>query len=254
MKIKRKIIEIDENLCNGCGQCVPSCAEGALEIVDGKARMIAEKYCDGLGACLGDCPTGALRIIERVADDFDEEAVEELLAQKGRPSHKPAAPPAGGGCPSSRLQSFAAPTPCQAANQPASFGSQATASALGHWPVKIRLVPPSAPFLKNADLLVAADCASVAFAGFHPELLAGRVVMAGCPKFDETESYIEKFAEILATANLKSLTNVIMEVPCCGAMRNILRQAMQRSGKAMEIDEVVISTRGEILHRGKMAA
>lgn len=254
MKIKRKIIEIDENLCNGCGQCVPSCAEGALEIVDGKARMLAEKYCDGLGACLGHCPTGALRIIERVAEDFDEEAVEELLASKGEAHGKPSLAPASGGCPSARLQSFAAPTPCQAANQPASFATAPATSALSHWPVKIRLVPPSAPFLKNADLLVAADCTSVAFAGFHRDLLAGRVVLAGCPKFDETESYIEKFAEIFRTANLKSVTNVIMEVPCCGAMRNILREAMNRSGKALEVEEVVISTRGEILQRGKMAA
>ena len=158
MKIMRKIIEIDESLCTGCGECIINCAEGALQIVDGKAKMLAEKYCDGLGACLGHCPTGALRIIEREAEDFDEEAVEELLSKKeGAPAHP--APPVGG-CPSARLQTFAPATPCQSANAPVHLGA-ATGSALSHWPIQIRLVPPTAPFLQNADLLVAANCTAV---------------------------------------------------------------------------------------------
>ena len=188
MKIIRKIIEIDENLCNGCGECIINCAEGALQIVDGKARMLAEKYCDGLGACLGHCPTGALRIIEREAEDFDEEAVEELLSKKETAQAHPAAPV--GGCPSARLQTFAPATPCQAANAPIPLGST-TGSALSHWPVQIRLVPPNAPFLKGADLLIAADCVPVAYPEFHRDLLSGKVVMLDCPKFDEVESTIQ---------------------------------------------------------------
>ena len=162
MKITRKIITIDEDLCNGCGQCIVDCAESALRIIDGKARLIAEKYCDGLGACLAGCPTGALQIEERQADDFDEEAVEELVRSQKK----------GSGCPSANLQSFQPQTPCQQANQPIGISG----SALSHWPVQIRLVPPDAPFLRNADLLIAADCTTVAYAGFHQDLLPGRVV------------------------------------------------------------------------------
>lgn len=261
MKITRKIIEIDDELCNGCGQCVPSCAEGALRIVDGKARLIAEKYCDGLGACLGDCPTGALKVIEREADDFDEEAVEELLHRQraAEAEAKGASQPAasmGCGCPSSHLQTFTAgATPCQAANQPRQTATSAmpgsaaagpVASSLTHWPVQIRLVPPTAPFLEQADLLVAADCVPVAYPRFHQDLLAGRAVMTGCPKFDDAEAYVQKFTEIFASGRLKSVTIAIMEVPCCGAMRNIIREAMQRAGKSMPVKEVVIGVRGEL--------
>ena len=250
MKVKRKIIEIDENLCNGCGQCVPSCAEGALEIVDGKARMIAEKYCDGLGACLGDCPAGALRIIERKADDFDEQAVEELLESKKKTQ---LSTPPPGGCPGSNIQTFVQASPCQAANKPVAMGGgDSSASALSHWPVQIRLVPPTAPFLKNADLLVAADCTPLAYPDFHRDFLQGRVVMIGCPKFDEVDSYIRKFTDIFKAADLKSVTVVIMEVPCCANMRMIIKQALEKSGASLEVDEVVISARGRILEQGKM--
>jgi len=249
MKIMRKIIEIDESLCNGCGQCIISCAEGALRIVDGKARMLAEKYCDGLGACLGECPTGALRIIEREADDFDEEAVEELL--KNRDAAKPHPVPPVGGCPSARLQTFAPSGPCQSANAPVQLGA-ATGSALSHWPVQVRLVPPSAPFLKGADLLIAADCVPVAYSDFHRDLLSGKVVMLGCPKFDDVESAIQKFTEIFASSGIKSITMAIMEVPCCGNMRHIVSEALSRSGQTIPVREVVISTRGERLRRGDM--
>lgn len=246
MKIMRKIIEIDESLCNGCGQCIISCAEGALQLVDGKARMLAEKYCDGLGACLGECPTGALRIIEREADDFDEEAVEELLKQRDTSTTKPASPV--GGCPSARVQNFAQVTPCQSANAPISLGN-ASASALSHWPVQIRLVPPSAPFLKGADLLIAADCVPVAYSDFHRDLLSGKVVMLGCPKFDDVESAIQKFTEIFTSAGIKSITMAIMEVPCCGNMRHIVSQALSRSGQDIPVTEVIISARGERLNQ-----
>ncbi len=251
MKVMRKIIEIDEDLCTGCGECVPNCAEGALQIVDGKARMLADKYCDGLGACLGHCPTGALKIIEREADDFDEQAVHELLASQKKTAAQAAMASPAGGCPSARLATFAPVTPCQAANVPTGHAA-AAGSALSHWPVQIRLIPASAPFLKNADLLVAADCTAAAYAGFHPDLLAGKVMMMGCPKFDDAESYVQKFAEVFATARLNSLTMAIMEVPCCGAMRGIIQEAMRRSGVTVKVEEVVISTRGEIIRRGPM--
>jgi Pyruvate/2-oxoacid:ferredoxin oxidoreductase delta subunit len=245
MKVTRKIIEIDEALCNGCGQCVPSCAEGALQIVDGKARMLAEKYCDGLGACLGECPQGALRIIERVADDFDEAAVEELL--KERPATRVApAPP--GGCPSANLRMFAAQSPCQAANRPVTTGP-AGASALSHWPVQIRLVPPSAPFLKGCDLLVAADCTPLAYPDFHRDFLVGRAVMMGCPKFDDALAYTQKFKEIFETAHPRSVTLLIMEVPCCGSMRNIISEALKLSGQEIKVSEAVIGVRGEVVSR-----
>ena len=234
MKVLRKIIEIDDELCNGCGQCVPSCAEGALEIVDGKARMIAEKYCDGLGACLGDCPEGALRVIEREADDFDEEAVEELLRKQGAEmkTTPPLAAPAGG-CPSANLQMFGGQSPCQSANKPA--GIAGGESFLNHWPVQIRLVPPTAPFLKNADLLVAADCTSVAYPNFQKDFLQGRVVMMGCPKFDDQQAYVQKFKEVFETADLNSITMLIMEVPCCANMRGIIAEAMKQSGKDIKL-------------------
>ena len=256
MKVKRKIIEIDEALCNGCGQCVPDCAEGALRIVGGKAKLIAEKYCDGLGACLGGCPTGALRIIEREAEDFDEEAVEELLRRKEKGEEEEAPAPMACGCPSSRIQVFQpAATPCQTANQPKTLtGLGEEASALSHWPVQIRLVPATAPFLKNADLLVAAGCTPFAYPHFHRDLLAGRVVMMGCPKFDDTDSYVQKFAEIFATAQIRSVTVAIMEVPCCANMRAIIRRAMEMAGRGIPVTEIVISARGEIIRQGAMAA
>lgn len=248
MKINRKIIEINEELCNGCGQCVPGCAEGALEIIDGKARLVAERYCDGLGACLGECPTGALQIIEREADDFDEEAVEEFLKEKEAREKEKAQ--LGCGCPSSSLQSFVPQTPCQAANAPCSTSAAGQSlSALSHWPVQIRLVPPTAPFLENSDLLVVADCTPLAYPDFHRDFIQGRVVLMGCPKFDDQKGYIDKFTEIFRQRKINSITSVIMEVPCCGSMRTILSEARQRAGKDIPMEEVVISARGDILSR-----
>ena len=258
MKVVRKIIEIDEDLCDGCGNCVPSCAEGALEIIDGKARVIADIYCDGLGACLGECPQGALQIVEREADEFDEDAVEDLLAKKNEeePKVMPMAP--AGGCPSARLQSFGSPQaasgadPCQQANQQAAFDQ--TESALSHWPVQIMLVPPTAPFLKGADLLVLADCVPVAFPTLHRDFLQGKAVMMGCPKFDDAEHYIEKFAQICKQSGIKSLTSVVMEVPCCSALPMIVKKGMELSGVKIPMEEVVISTRGKVLERRQVQA
>lgn len=239
MTIRRKIIQINEELCNGCGLCVTDCAEGSLVIIDGKAKMISDNLCDGLGACLGACPTGALEIIEREADDFDEQAVELHLAKKT----VDAAPVVvqGGGCPSAKLQTFSPPSPCQAANAPVMATG---ASALSHWPVQIRLVPPTAPFLQGADLLVAADCCAIAAPNFQMDYLDGKIVMIGCPKFDDAQSYVQRFSEIISSCNLNSITILIMEVPCCSSMNGIIEQALERAGKTVPVEQITLSTQG----------
>ncbi len=249
MKVMRKIIEIDEELCDGCGECVPSCAEGAIEVVDGKARVVAEKYCDGLGACMGDCPNGALRIIEREAEDFDEEAVELYLKEK---EEKPVEVPMACGCPSTQVQTFIPTSPGR--ETVAADSQMRITSALAQWPVQINLVPPIAPFLKGADLLIAADCVPVAYPNFHQDFLKEKVVMVGCPKFDDVEGYIRKFTDIFKTADIKSITSVVMEVPCCSGLPVILQRAMDAAGKKIPMEQVVISTRGEILKREKREA
>lgn len=249
MKVLRKIIEIDEELCDGCGLCVPSCAEGSLEIVDGKAKIIADNLCDGLGACLGECPTGALKIIEREADEFDEEAVHEHLAKQEKVQKEVAVQP---GCPSAGIQAFAPADALQRVPRPP-VGEGERESALAHWPVKIRLVPPNAPFLKGADLLVLADCVPAAFPHLHRDLLKGRAVTMGCPKFDDAQEYIDKFAEIFKTADIKSITTVVVEVPCCSGLAGIVKKGLEAAGKKIPMEEVVVSTRGGILERTKVA-
>jgi ferredoxin len=241
MKVLRKIIEINEEKCDGCGNCVPSCAEGAIEIIDGKAKLVKEIYCDGLGACLGECPQGALKIIEREADDFDEHTVEQHLAHKEKKDKENM--PCG--CPSSHIQTFITESPCQCANKPASF--EGSASALSHWPIKIRLVPANAPFLKNADLLVLADCSALAYTVLHQNLLPGKVVMMGCPKFDDVQNYIDKFAEIFKAAGIKSITVAFMEVPCCSGLPVIVKKAMEKSGVKIPMTEMVIGAKGNIV-------
>ncbi|NPA95175.1 MAG: 4Fe-4S dicluster domain-containing protein [Thermodesulfobacteria bacterium] len=238
MKIKRKIIHIDEELCNGCGQCVPACEEGAIEIVDGKARLVAEKYCDGLGACLGECPTGALQIVEREAEDFDEEAVHEYLSKKK----------AGASCPSAQLKNLSQSS-CQEVNRPTVLKEKQ--SLLGHWPIQIRLVPPAAPFLQGSNLLVVADCTAVACPDFHDRFVAGKVIMMGCPKFDDQDAYVERFKEIFMKNNIATLHTVIMEVPCCSAMLGILKKAIKEAGKSMDIGYTVIGLKGAVLSEGK---
>ena len=247
MKIMRKIIQIDEEKCTGCGNCVIACAEGAIKIIDGKAKVIADKYCDGLGACIGDCPENALKIIEREAEDFDEKAVEEML--KHQKAAKEEAKPAACGCPSAAVKTFhiaGAADACGCANKP-SVQVSGGRSALGHWPVQIRLVPPGAPFLKNADLLIAADCVPVAYPTFHADFLKGKAVMIGCPKFDNAEEYIEKLSKVFAVSQIKSITSVVMEVPCCSALPIIVKKALAKSGVEIPFKEVVVSARGEIL-------
>jgi ferredoxin len=241
-KILRKIIEIDEELCNGCGNCVTGCAEGALQIIDGRAKMVSETFCDGLGACIGECPTGALKIVEREASPFDEEAVNQHLTQ----TEKETMPC---GCPSSHIQIFDKPSACEMANKPKHFENVQEESALTHWPIQIKLIPASAPFLKGADLLVLADCTAVAFPTLHRDLMKGKVVMMGCPKFDDAHEYVQKFADIFKTADIKSVTVVIMEVPCCSGMPVIVKKGMETANKIITVKEIVLSLRGKILRQ-----
>lgn len=244
MKILRKIIEIDEELCDGCGKCVPGCIEGALQVIGGKARVVSDRYCDGLGDCVGECPTGALKIVEREAVPFDEGAVEQHLAEKGLPTL-----PCG--CPSTNIQTFETSTPCQEANRPADVGESGDESSLTHWPVQIRLVPASVPFLKGADLLVLADCTAVASPTLHRDLLKGKVVMMGCPKFDDVQDYINRFADIFKVADIKSVTTVVMEVPCCSGLPIMAGKGMEAADREIPMEEMVLSTRGKIIQRRK---
>jgi NAD-dependent dihydropyrimidine dehydrogenase PreA subunit len=251
MDVLRKIIEIDEGLCTGCGECIPACAEGAIQIIDGKARLSAEKYCDGLGACLGECPSGALKIVERQAVEFDEEAVTEHIQARAANAQKAEAMMACG-CPSTQIESFGSTRAQHKHQEPGTDANDA--SALAHWPVQINLVPPTAPFLKGAHLLVAADCTPVAYPRFHQDFLEGKAVMLGCPKFDDAQAYIQRFAEIFKQADIKGITVVVMEVPCCQGLPVIISKGMELAGKKIHLDQVIISTRGEILERERLVA
>ncbi len=264
MRATRKLITVNEDLCNGCGNCVTGCAEGALAIVDGKAKLVNEVFCDGLGACLGECPTGALKVIEVECEDFDPSAVASHLKAQGRevPDHMP--DPAslrldqkgpgsrpGGGCPGSRAMSLGRPaggvSPCQQANVPT---AQSGLSNLSHWPIQLRLVPPAAPFLKNARLLLTADCVPPSFPGFNDRFLAGRILLLGCPKFDDAHSYIEKLAEIFRANDIQDVTVLQMEVPCCSGMTVIAQRAAHAAGKDVPIETVVIERTGSIQQPG----
>jgi Pyruvate/2-oxoacid:ferredoxin oxidoreductase delta subunit len=252
---KRKIVQIDEELCNGCGMCVHSCAEGAIQIIDGKARLVSDVYCDGLGACLGECPQGAIAIVEREAVAFDEAAAHRHVAQLRQP--EAASDGAAGGCPGSRVQdlrlSVLPPgTPSAGANHSAA-NIPAAPSALTNWPIQLRLVPPSAPFLQGADMLLVSDCVPFALADFHERYLQGRPVLIACPKLDNTQPYVEKLAAIFQLASIRSLTVVHMEVPCCLGLMRIAEAARQASGIAVPFNEVVISTRGNVLRESAVA-
>jgi len=241
----RKIVQIDAEKCNGCGECVPACAEGAIRIENGKAVLSADNLCDGLGACLGECPQDAIHIIEREADEFDEEAVAHHLAQTLPETDHATPPPAHqhaphGGCPGSRAMTLAPPpatTPESAASQP---------SQLGQWPVQLHLVPTTAPYFQNADLLIAADCAPFAYADFHRDFLAGKALVIGCPKLDDNNFYEEKLTELFRVSSIKSITVLRMEVPCCGGIVMAARRALAASGKDIPFKEITIGIRGEV--------
>ncbi len=252
MKVKRKVIAIDEERCDGCGNCVPSCAEGAIKMINGKARVINERFCDGLGACLGDCPRGALKLVEREAEEFDAEAVEAYLQngrEEGRRMESAADSIAACACPSKGMKTFAAGSRTSATGPAGNCQSHPA-----QWPVQIRLISAAAPFLKKADLLVAADCVPVACPSFHADFLPGKVVMIGCPKFDDTEHYRKKFTEIFQTANIRSVTVLIMEVPCCSGLPGLLKKAMTAADVDIPLQEIVITARGGKIWKQKKAS
>lgn len=233
----RNIVEIDEEKCDGCGLCVISCAEGALEIRDGKAKIIKEIYCDGLGACIGECPQGALEIVMKESDPFDEEATEEhmkSLRDKKSPEE------AQVGCPGEKLLHFQSQAPASAAQE-----VDGQTSELRNWPVQIHLLPVNAPFFNGAELLIAADCVPFAMGGFHQRLLSGKILAIGCPKLDDSKFYVNKLEEIFANNDIKSITIGYMEVPCCEGILQVVNKALEASGKEIPVDTVKVSIRGE---------
>ena len=239
----REIIKIDEEKCTGCGLCIPACEEGALQIVDGKARLVKEIYCDGLGACLGECPEGALTIEERQAEEFDAQAVEERLASQDSVAAAPTAgcpaADAARGCPGSAAQTLSP----AAADQPSGEGMP---SALGNWPAQIELIPVEAPYLDGARLLIAADCTAFACADFHRTLLPGRVLLVGCPKLDDADAYRQKLAAIFRRHDIESIEIAHMEVPCCFGLPHLVGLALEDAGKEIPLRLTQVGVRGDL--------
>jgi len=233
--VKRQIVKIDEEKCTGCGDCVDACAEAAIEIVDGKARMMGEVFCDGLGACLDKCPEDALTIEEREAEAFDEHAVANRLRQL-----KPIAP---AGCPSAATRELAAPHPASCTTRADADGSS---FQLRNWPIQLALARPEAPFLESANLVLAADCTAFARPAFLAELAAGRPVLIACPKLDDTGPYLDKLTRLFAVARPCSLTIVHMTVPCCHGLSFLVRQALTAAGTDLPVTEVTLGLEGEI--------
>ncbi len=258
--MNRKIIVIDETKCNGCGQCVTGCAEGAIQLIDGKARLVSEVYCDGLGACIGECPVGALTLVEREAPEYDQAAVDKHLASIGRAPHEAAhaTPPAKPiaksepakfqGCPGSMARSLsntpvtAIPTGCPGALPALS----PTPSALGNWPLQLALMPVNAPYLERASLLMAADCTAFAYPDFHRHFMKGKVAIIGCPKLDDADAYRDKLAQIISANNIEFIHVVYMEVPCCGGLVRLVQAAVSASGHKVPVKLTKIGISGEI--------
>lgn len=280
------MVHIDEDKCDGCGLCVPDCAEGALQIVDGKAKLVSDIYCDGLGACLGSCPQGAITMVDRDADEYNEEAVNKRLKKLGRDpiphSHDhgkgkdsktvkadkkeevedlacgcpgtlsqsfdrsastgTAAAPKMAGCPGSQSQSFDQPQ-----TSPTSDQTGPVASRLGNWPVQIMLVPPKAPYLEGADLLIAADCAPFAYGDFHRRFMEGKVLLVGCPKLDNTEVYVEKLTHMFKENSIKSIGVVYMEVPCCTGLVQLVQEALRQSSSRIPTTLYRVGIKGDFV-------
>jgi ferredoxin len=250
--MKRKIVTIDETLCDSCGNCVTACSEGALQIVHGKAKLVKEDFCDGFGDCIGECPTGALIIKERESNPFDEEATKEYLLQtrgkeavsrmeeaQGKHSVREHAPlPCG--CPGSFAQSLNS----LIANN--SLDHQETVSQLRNWPVQITLLPVKASYYKDADVLVAADCCAYAYGGFHNDFIKYHTLAVGCPKLDNAKAYEEKLTAIFSENNIKSVTVTYMEVPCCMGLVKLVEEAVRKSGKDILLKKVMIGIRGKL--------
>lgn len=280
--MKRKMIQIDEAKCDGCGLCLPNCPEGAIQLIDGKARLISDLFCDGLGACLGHCPQGAITIEEREAEPYNERQVMANIVKQGAPvihahlqhlkehneldylrdamnylkeNHlqidltNPQAPgaapsqPPEGGCPGSRLMSFA---PRSSAASTDDAGKRA--SQLRHWPIQLHLISPRAPHYQGADLLLAADCVPFAMGDFHRDYLQGKALAIACPKLDEGQDvYVEKLAALVDEARINTLTVMIMQVPCCGGLLRLAKEAVARAQRKVPIKCIVVSLQGDVL-------
>ena len=272
--VKRQIIEIDEELCNGCGLCIPNCPEGALQIIDSKARLISDLFCDGLGACIGHCPKGAIQTIEREAIKYDEKKTMENIVKKGSNTIKAhlihlkehgenkllqealeflkeknirnpldnmetkKSSGCSGGCPGSQMQVFE-----DSVEENPNIEQK---SQLKQWPVQLNLLPVQAPFYENKHLLIAADCVPFSYANFHSKLLVGKTLLIGCPKLDDTDHYKEKLVEIFKNNNIKSITVAIMEVPCCSGLHYLVDSAIKESGKNVPLVKEVVSIKGEL--------
>ena len=234
--VLRNIVKIDETKCNGCGLCVPSCAEGAIQIIDGKAKLVKDIYCDGLGACLGKCPQDAITVIQREAKEFDEKAAEEHVKRTQASSSAGHAPLT---CPSVKVMQFE--------NESTKTTAAKTVSRISNWPCQLKLLPPNAPFFEGADLLIAADCVPFAYADFHEDMLKGRTLAIGCPKLDDVSLYRNKLAAIFQGSNIRSVTVINMEVPCCFGMIRLAKEAIELSGKVIPLKQQTISIKGEKL-------
>ena len=240
----RKIIHIDEEKCNGCGLCASACHEGAIDIIDGKAKLVRENFCDGLGDCLPGCPTGAITFEEREAPAYDEAAVKESQRQKAQEESHMNHMHEGGGCPGSKMMQFKREEAEAPAVQPSVTARPS--NQLNQWPCQIKLVPIQAPFFDGAKLLIAADCTAYAYANMHEDFMRGKITLIGCPKLDEGD-YTEKLTAIIAQNNIQSVTIVRMEVPCCGGLQMAAQNALQASGKFLPWQVVTISRDGRIL-------
>lgn len=245
--MKRTLITIDEKACNGCGQCVTACHEGALQLVNGKAKLVSDSYCDGLGACLPTCPVDAIHLEEREAAAFDEKAVAKAQAAKAHPAPPapaiPAATKLACGCPGTLAKSLHRAAP---AGAPAPSTAPATASELRQWPVQIQLVPVKAPYFDQAKLLIAADCTAYAYARIHDQFMKGRITLIGCPKLDDAD-YAEKLGAIFANNDIQSVSVLRMEVPCCGGLAHATQQALAASGKTIPWRVITVTTDGELV-------
>lgn len=221
---KRQIIEIDQDKCVGCGLCITGCHQGAIKLIDGKATLMSESYCDGLGMCLPKCPTGAIKLVEKEAESFDQTRKDFALK--------------GGGCPGSAQKSF---KPLDTKKE---TSTREVSSRLNQWPVQLRLINPDAPFLDGANLLISADCCAYAYGNFHEDFMKNKITIIACPKLDETESYIEKLADIFTHKDINSITVTRMSVPCCGGLPRLVKEALERSGKVIPYAEITLKEDG----------
>ncbi|WP_026893646.1 4Fe-4S dicluster domain-containing protein [Clostridiisalibacter paucivorans] len=244
--MKRKIININQEKCNGCGLCVTACHEGAIEMVNGKAQLVSDEYCDGLGDCLPECPTGAITMIEREAAAYDDDAVKKRMAERKKAKEDKPMPC---GCPGTAAKVIERKSTATDKKAPEKVASEHMSSELRQWPVQLNLINTKASYLDGADLLIAADCTAYAYANFHRDFIKGHITIIGCPKLDDNKYYEEKLTEILNENDIKSIKVVRMSVPCCGGIVQSVKNAMLKSSKIVPYSEIIVSPEGEIVSK-----